>query len=97
MIDIGNVSNNNTVHDELYTGFIVQTKSYTITSTGCSGGVPAGTWCPGGILKYTVDVRNIAVARERHDARVGDAERVEPAADRRRLATPTPGRKTAAT
>lgn len=62
VIDAGNVSNNNEVHDELYTGFIVQTKSYVITSTGCSGGVPAGTWCPGGILKYTVDVRNIALA-----------------------------------
>jgi hypothetical protein len=62
VIDIANVANNNTVHDELYTGFIVQTKSYVITSTGCSGGVPAGTWCPGGILKYTIDVRNIALA-----------------------------------
>ncbi len=62
VIDTGNVGNNNTVHDELYTGFIAQTKSYAITSTGCSGGVPAGTWCPGGILKYTIDVRNIAVA-----------------------------------
>jgi len=62
VIDVANVSNNNTVHDELYTGYLVQTKSYTITSTGCSGGVPAGTWCPGGILKYTIDVRNVAVA-----------------------------------
>lgn len=62
VIDVGNVANNNTVHDELYTGFIAQTKSYVITSTGCSGGVPAGTWCPGGILKYTIDVRNIALA-----------------------------------
>ncbi|MDQ6943243.1 MAG: hypothetical protein M3169_12120, partial [Candidatus Eremiobacteraeota bacterium] len=62
VIDAANVANNNEVHDELYTGFIVQTKSYVITSTGCSGGVPAGTWCPGGILKYTIDVRNIAVA-----------------------------------
>jgi hypothetical protein len=62
VIDIANVANNNTVHDELYTGFIVQTKSYVITSTGCSGGVPAGTWCPGGILKYTIDVRNVALA-----------------------------------
>ena len=62
VIDSGNVSNNNQVHDELYTGYVVQTKSYTITSTGCSGSVPAGTWCPGGVLKYTIDVRNIAVA-----------------------------------
>ena len=62
VIDSANIANNNEVHDELYTGFIVQTKSYVITSTGCSGGVPAGTWCPGGVLKYTIDVRNIALA-----------------------------------
>jgi hypothetical protein len=62
VIDVANVGNNNTVHDELYSGFIAQTKSYAITSTGCAGGVPAGTWCPGGILKYTIDVRNVAVA-----------------------------------
>jgi len=62
VIDNGNLTNNNDVHDELYSGFIVQTKSYVITSTGCAGGVPAGTWCPGGILKYTIDVRNIALA-----------------------------------
>jgi hypothetical protein len=61
VIDTGNFSNNNEVHDELYTGYVVQTKSYSITSTGCSGGVPAGTWCPGGILAYSIDVRNIAV------------------------------------
>ncbi|MDB5069490.1 MAG: hypothetical protein JWM87_601 [Candidatus Eremiobacteraeota bacterium] len=51
VIDTATLSNNNEVHDELYSGYVVQTKSYTITSTGCSGGVPAGTWCPGGILK----------------------------------------------
>jgi hypothetical protein len=62
VLDTGNYANNNQVHDELYSGYIVQTKSYSITSTGCSGSVPAGTWCPGGILKYTIDVRNIAVA-----------------------------------
>lgn len=62
VIDAATVTNNNEVHDELYTGYVVQTKSYSITSTGCSGSVPAGTWCPGGILKYTIDVRNIAVA-----------------------------------
>jgi hypothetical protein len=62
VIDSGNLANNNEVHDELYSGYVVQTKSYSITSTGCSGGVPAGTWCPGGILQYTIDVRNIAVA-----------------------------------
>jgi hypothetical protein len=62
VIDSGNTSNNNEVHDELYSGYIVQTKSYTITATNCSGSVPAGGWCPGGTLRYTIDVRNIAVA-----------------------------------
>jgi hypothetical protein len=62
VIDNGNNANNNDVHDELYSGYVVQTKSYSITSTGCSGGVPAGTWCPGATLQYTVDVRNITVA-----------------------------------
>jgi hypothetical protein len=62
VIDSANTSNNNEVHDELYSGYIVQTKSYTITATNCSGSVPAGGWCPGGTLRYTIDVRNIAVA-----------------------------------
>ncbi len=62
VVDVNAASNNNEVHDELYSGYVVQTKSYVITTTGCGGGVPAGTWCPGGILKYTIDVRNIAVA-----------------------------------
>jgi hypothetical protein len=62
VIDGANFANNNEVHDELYSGYIVQTKSYTITSTACSGGVPAGTWCPGANLKYVIDIRNIAVA-----------------------------------
>jgi hypothetical protein len=62
VIDNGNLSNNNEVHDELYSGYVVQTKSYSITTTGCGGGVPAGTWCPGATLQYTVDVRNICIA-----------------------------------
>jgi hypothetical protein len=62
VIDSGNTSNNNEVHDELYSSYVVQTKSYTITATNCSGAVPAGGWCPGATLKYTIDVRNIAVA-----------------------------------
>ncbi len=49
------------MHDELYSGYVVQTKSYTITTPNCSGSPPAGTWCPGATLKYTIDVRNIAV------------------------------------
>jgi hypothetical protein len=61
VIDAGNINNNNEVHDELYSGFIVQTKSYVVTAHNCSSPPPAGGWCPGATLKYTVDVRNIAV------------------------------------
>jgi len=62
VIDSGNLSNNNEVHDELYSGFIVQTKSYVVTAHNCGSPPPAGGWCPGATLKYTVDVRNIGVA-----------------------------------
>jgi hypothetical protein len=55
------VTNNNTVHDELYSGFIVQTKSYVVTAHNCASPPPAGGWCPGGTLRYTVDVRNVAL------------------------------------
>jgi hypothetical protein len=62
VIDAGNLSNNNEVHDELYSGFIVQTKSYVVTAHNCASPPPAGGWCPGATLTYTVDVRNVAVA-----------------------------------
>ncbi|HEV3086303.1 MAG TPA: hypothetical protein VGX96_03675 [Candidatus Elarobacter sp.] len=61
VVDVGNISNNNEVHDELYSGFIVQTKSYVVTAHNCASPPPAGGWCPGATLKYTIDVRNIAV------------------------------------
>jgi hypothetical protein len=54
--------NTNNVHDELYSGYIVQTKSYTIVTTNCTpSSQPAGVWCPGATLTYTIDVRNIAL------------------------------------
>jgi hypothetical protein len=54
--------NTNDVHDELYSGFIVQTKSYVIVATNCTPSAqPAGVWCPGATLTYTIDVRNIAL------------------------------------
>ncbi|HZO95032.1 MAG TPA: hypothetical protein VFB22_14905 [Candidatus Baltobacteraceae bacterium] len=62
IIDLYTTSDNNEVHDELYSGYVVETKSYTITATNCSGSPPAGSWCPGATLKYTIDVRNIAIA-----------------------------------
>ena len=61
VVDAGNITNNNEVHDELYSGFIVQTKSYVVTAHNCGSPPPAGGWCPGATLKYTVDVRNVAV------------------------------------
>jgi len=55
----------NTTHDELYSGFIVLTKSVNVTSSGCPAGTnpsySAGALCPGGVLTYSLDYRNIAV------------------------------------
>jgi len=61
VIDSGTTTNNNEVHDEIYTGFLPQTKSYVITTPNCSGTPPAGDWCPGGTLTYSIDIRNIAI------------------------------------
>ncbi len=53
----------NSTHDELYAGDIALTKSVTVVSSGCPSGVtPAYSAlgvCPGGILRYTIDYRNI--------------------------------------
>lgn len=51
--------NMNWTHNELYPGYIVLTKQMTIQSTGCSGSVPAGTVCPGGVILWTIDYRDI--------------------------------------
>jgi hypothetical protein len=52
-----------TQHNELYSGFIVGTKTMTVTSSNCPAGstpsAPAGTVCPGGTIQYTLDYRNI--------------------------------------
>lgn len=53
----------NATHDELYAGDVVLTKTATIVSNGCPAGVaPAYSAlgvCPGGVLRYTIDYRNI--------------------------------------
>jgi hypothetical protein len=51
----------NYTHNELYPGFVVLTKTVTVQSTGCPAGVtpPASGVCPGGVLLYTIDYRNI--------------------------------------
>ncbi len=48
----------NQTHHELYSSFVVLTKSVVIV-TNCSGVVPANGVCPGGTLTYTVDYRTI--------------------------------------
>ena len=54
----------NTTHNDLYSGFIALTKSVVVTSSGCPAGTSpsysAGALCPGGVLTYSIDYRNIA-------------------------------------
>ena len=60
----GNGSQNNTTHDELYSGFVALTKSVAVTTSNCpAGALPTYTSgvCPGGTLTYTVDYRNLVM------------------------------------
>ncbi len=55
----------NTTHNEVTLGgYVVLTKSQTITSSGCPAGAapapPAGTVCPSGVIAYAIDYRDIA-------------------------------------
>lgn len=51
----------NVTHDELYAGYVALTKTTTIASTGCPAGMkpPASGVCPGGVIVYTIDYRNV--------------------------------------
>ncbi len=53
----------NATHDELYPGFVPLTKSFKVISNGCPAGAtptyPALGVCPGGVLQYTLDYRNV--------------------------------------
>jgi len=54
----------NTTHDELYAGYVALTKAASVLTTGCPPGVnpPVATGvCPGGVVVYTIDYRNIMV------------------------------------
>ncbi|HEY0396296.1 MAG TPA: hypothetical protein VGD01_17565 [Candidatus Elarobacter sp.] len=52
-------ANENWTHDELYAGYVVLTKQMSVQSTGCGGAVPAGTVCPGGVVLWTIDYRDV--------------------------------------
>jgi len=56
-------TNANSTHSELYAGFMPLTKNMSVVSTGCPTGasVPASGACPGGVVKDTIDYRNIMV------------------------------------
>jgi hypothetical protein len=52
----------NATHNELYSGFVALTKNVSVVSTGCPAGVTpayANGTCPGGVLLYAIDYRNI--------------------------------------
>ncbi len=53
----------NTTHDEIYAGFVPITKTSAVVTNGCPSGVtpPTGGLCPGGVVRYTLDFRNIMV------------------------------------
>lgn len=59
----GTTSTAEATHDELYPGFVPLTRSVTVSSTGCPAGVTpaAGGVCPGGVLIYTIDYRNLVL------------------------------------
>ncbi len=61
--DDGAPASFNSTHDELYAGDVALTKSVAVVGNGCpSGASPAYTAlgvCPGGVLRYTIDYRNI--------------------------------------
>ena len=56
--------NRNETHHELYPGFVVLTKNYSLPSNGgCPAGQtpPANGACPGALVTYAIDYRNIVV------------------------------------
>ncbi len=61
VLSLDDGTSTNLTHDELYTGFIPITKQTTVVANGCPANVtpPAGGICPGGVLRYTLDYRNI--------------------------------------
>lgn len=57
-------ANSNWTHNELYPGFIPLTKSQTVVSSGCPAGETptfSSGICPGGVMLYTIDYRNVVV------------------------------------
>ncbi|NNM98593.1 MAG: hypothetical protein HKL91_02195 [Candidatus Eremiobacteraeota bacterium] len=66
----------NATHNELYAGFVPLTKSVTVVSNGCPAGVaPAYNVlgvCPTGILRYSIDYRNIVAGASSETGLVND-------------------------
>ncbi len=57
-------TNSNTTHNELYSGYIAVSKTVTVQTTGCPSGMTpayAGGVCPGGVLLYAINYKNIVV------------------------------------
>lgn len=65
---VGDGTQTNTTHDELYSSFIALTKTENSAATNCPAGAlgalpstSATQVCPGGTLSYTVDYRNLVM------------------------------------
>ena len=97
VIDSATLSNNNEVHDELYSGYIVQTKSYDDHVDRLLGRRSGRNVVPGRHLEVHDRRAQHRGRRERHDARERDADRERRSRSPTTARTRTRGRKTAAT
>ncbi len=64
-VSVGDSTQMNDTHNELYSSYIALTKSQSITSTNCPSGTSpsyvAGTVCTGDSIAYTIDYRNLVM------------------------------------
>lgn len=64
-VSVGDSTQTNDTHNELYSSYIAVTQSQSINSTNCPSGTSpsyvAGTVCTGDTISYTIDYRNLVM------------------------------------